>query len=124
MTPTIVCRDGQAVMVTGSPGGRTIINTVLCVLVNAIDYGMSPRECVDAPRHHHAWWPDRIQMEEGVMRGRSAVLDSLRAMGHAIDATPRRQGDAHSIFWDAKARAWVGVEDRRRSGGVAGFGSR
>src|SRR5581483_287654 len=57
-TPTVVAKDGRVVLVTGSPGSRTIINTVLNVVVNVIDYGMGARQAVDAPRLHHAWFPD------------------------------------------------------------------
>src|SRR5262249_57787877 len=53
MCPNVVARDGKAVLVTGSPGGRTIINTVLCVVVNVLDFEMPPRDAADAPRMHH-----------------------------------------------------------------------
>ena len=57
MTPTIVAKDGQLFMVTGSPGGRTIINTVLQTILNVVDYGMNAQEAVDAGRIHHQWLP-------------------------------------------------------------------
>ena len=57
-TPTIVAKDGKVVLITGSPGSRTIINTVLCMVVNVIDFDMSIRDAVDAPRLHHQWFPD------------------------------------------------------------------
>ena len=119
MTPTIVTRDGRVTLVTGSPGGRTIINTVLCVLLNRLEYDMSPRESIDAPRHHHQWFPDRLQIEPGIARDHADTLQSLRTMGHAIDPTPRRQGDAHSIFYDPATSSWIGVADGRRSGAAA-----
>ena len=115
MTPTIVTRDGKVVLATGSPGGRTIINTVLCVLVNYIDYRMPPRQCVDSPRHHHQWFPDRIQAEPGVPR------EGLENLGHKFDPTARRQGDAHSIFYDPPSGQWIGVADTRRAGAAAGY---
>ena len=68
-TPTIVAKDGKAVLVTGSPGGRTIINTVLCVVMNVIDFGMDVQAAVDAPRLHHQWFPDELRLE-GKDRGR------------------------------------------------------
>ena len=72
MTPTIVAKDGKPVLVTGSPGGRTIINTVLCVVVNVIDYDMPTCEAaVDAPRLHHQWFPDAA-----TVRGREAARRS------------------------------------------------
>src|SRR5690606_10144659 len=58
MTPTIVARDGELFMVTGSPGGRTIINTVLQTIVNVVDHGMNAQTAVDAGRIHHQWLPD------------------------------------------------------------------
>jgi gamma-glutamyltranspeptidase/glutathione hydrolase len=115
MTPTIVTKDGKVVLVTGSPGGRTIINTVLCVLVNYIDYHMPPRQCIDSPRHHHQWFPDRIQAEQGVPR------EGLERLGHKFDPTARRQGDAHSIFYDPATGQWIGLADTRRAGAAAGY---
>ena len=61
MAPTIIAKDGQLFMVTGTPGGRTIINTVLTTILNVIDYGMNAQEAVDAGRMHHQWLPDRTQ---------------------------------------------------------------
>ena len=62
-TPAIVCRDGRPVLVTGSPGGRTIINTVLCIIVDMVDFGMDVRQAVDAPRLHHPSFPDQVGFE-------------------------------------------------------------
>src|SRR5205085_1584496 len=61
MTPVIVMKDGKPVLVTGSPGGRTIINTVLCVVVNVIDFDMPVQDAVSAPRMHHQWLPDAVK---------------------------------------------------------------
>jgi gamma-glutamyltranspeptidase/glutathione hydrolase len=121
MCPTIVTMGGRPVLITGSPGGRTIINTVLCVVLNRLEFGMSPRACVDSPRQHHGWFPDRLQLEGLPRRGGAETLEALRGMGHAIDAGFKRQGDAHSIFYDGEAKAWVGVADQRHSGRAAGF---
>ncbi len=63
MAPTIIAKDGQLFMVTGTPGGRTIINTVLTTILNVIDYGMNAQEAVDAGRMHHQWLPDRLSVE-------------------------------------------------------------
>jgi len=116
-TPTIVARDGKVVLITGSPGSRTIINTVLQIVVNVLDFDMTPREAVDAPRLHMQWFPDRIRFE-----GRfdySAVADKLQAMGHTVEGT--RQGDAHTIYVDPKTGKYIGAEDRRVNGKAAGF---
>jgi gamma-glutamyltranspeptidase/glutathione hydrolase len=120
MSPTIVTKDGRAVVVTGSPGGRTIINTVLCVLINRLAYDMPPRATIDAPRMHMAWFPDRLQIEPALAKEHADAVDTLKEMGHNIE-TPKGQGDAHSIFWDATAKAWIGIADRRRSGSAAGY---
>jgi gamma-glutamyltranspeptidase/glutathione hydrolase len=120
MTPTIVTRNGRVVLVTGSPGGRTIINTVLCVLINRLEYHFTPRDCVESPRHHHQWFPDRIQIEPALAKDHPQTIDALKAMGHALDPTPRRQGDAHSIFYDDATQSWIGIADSRRSGAAAG----
>src|SRR5262249_3346966 len=62
-TPTVIAHDGKVVLVTGSPGSRTIINTVLCMTVNVIDFDMDVRTAVDAPRLHHPWFPDVASFE-------------------------------------------------------------
>jgi gamma-glutamyltranspeptidase/glutathione hydrolase len=117
MTPTIVAKDGKPVLVTGSPGGRTIINTVLCVVVNTIDYKMPAQAAVDAPRQHHQWFPDRIVMEG--LKDRAAVAEKLKAMGHTV--TNSRQGDAHTIVVDAKTRQFHGAADPRLDGKAVGY---
>jgi len=118
MTPSIVARDGELVAVVGSPGGRTIINTVLQVILNTIDHGMSPEEAVAAPRIHHQWFPDRISIESGGVTEAEAEL--LRAMGHTV-RTGGRQGLAHSIFIDPSTGRRVGVPDvRNTNSGAAG----
>jgi gamma-glutamyltranspeptidase/glutathione hydrolase len=116
-TPTIVARDGRVVLITGSPGSRTIINTVLCVLVNVLDYEMDIRAAVDAPRLHHAWFPDVARFEG--MREYAQAVERLRQMGHSVQGT--RQGDAHSIWVDPKTGHYWGAEDHRISGKVASY---
>jgi gamma-glutamyltranspeptidase / glutathione hydrolase len=109
MTPTIVEKDGRLVLVTGSPGGRTIINTVLTVVLAVAEYGLNGREAVDLPRIHHQWMPDRLSFEEGQLP--EAVVEQLRALGHEMSSAPR-QGDAHSIWVGPDGEA-QGVNDRR-----------
>ncbi|HET7293234.1 MAG TPA: gamma-glutamyltransferase [Vicinamibacteria bacterium] len=82
MTPAIATKDG-ALLVMGAAGGRTIINTVLQVLVNLIDHGMNLQEAVDAPRVHHQWLPDRILVETHGLSPDSLAL--LAARGHALE---------------------------------------
>lgn len=96
MTPTIVTRDGKVVLVTGSPGGRTIINTVLCVTLNVLEFEMGIRDAVDAARMDHEWFPDRVRFV-GADGKHGGLAEKLRAMGHVVRSS-RGQGDANSIL--------------------------
>ena len=116
MTPTIVARDGELVAVIGSPGGRTIINTVLQLVVNLVDFGESPEGVVAARRLHHQWLPDRVRLEEGFMSEEDAAV--LEAMGHEVGWS-RGQGIAHCIFVDDATGQLVGVPDPRDSDGAS-----
>ncbi len=110
MTPVIVSRGGRLVLVTGSPGGRTIINTSLDVVLGVTAWGLTGREAVDAPRMHHQWLPDRLSIEEN---GVSAeVLAALKAMGHDV-RLGGRQGSAQSIWVHPNTGALYGVADMR-----------
>ena len=118
MTPTILARDGELVAVIGSPGGRTIINTVLQIVVNVVDFGQSPEASVASKRLHHQWLPDVARLEDGYMSEEDAA--ALTAMGHQI-AWSGRQGIAHCIFV-GEGGVLVGVPDPRDSdGGAAGY---
>jgi gamma-glutamyltranspeptidase/glutathione hydrolase len=118
MAPTIIAKDGQLFMVTGTPGGRTIINTVLTTILNVIDYGMNAQEAVDAGRMHHQWLPDRINIERF---GFSAdTIAMLKAMGHTINEGGN-QGAAQVIVFNQKDNMLEGGVDRRPpDGGAAG----
>jgi len=110
MTPSILAKDGKLVAVVGSPGGRTIINTVLQVVMNVVDFGMNIQAAVDAPRIHHQWLPDRIRIEEN---GTSeATLEALRALGHTAEMGGQ-QGLAHSIMIDPRTGDRLGAADPR-----------
>lgn len=114
MTPAIVARGGNLVLVTGSPGGRTIPNTVIDVVLGVLAFKMDVRQAVDAPRMHHQWLPDTTSLEAG---GASPeVLQALRQMGHRVGVgRGLGQGDAHSIFFDAATRTAYGANDTRSS---------
>lgn len=120
MTPVIIAKDGRVTMVTGSPGGRSIINTVLSVVLNRLEFGMSPREAVDAPRFSHAWFPDQVSAEAGLLQNHLATVSRLRELGHRVAESPAGQGDAHSIFLGPDGQL-IGVADQRRSGTAAGY---
>jgi len=110
MTPAIVTRNGRVVLITGTPGGRTIINTVMGVVLNVTAFGMTGREAVDARRMHHQWLPDRVTLESNAMSDES--LARLKALGHDV-RQGGTQGDAHSIWIDPKTGAAHGINDRR-----------
>lgn len=120
MTPVIVSRNGKLVMITGSPGGRTIINTLLCVLINRLDFEMSPRQTVDAPRMTHQWFPDVLNVEPGLAKQHADALEAMRKMGHRIPSEPKKQGDAHTIFVTDDGTIHA-IADDRRSGTAAGY---
>lgn len=119
MTPTIVVRGGQAYLVTGSPGGRTIPSTVLLTLLNVLDFKMNPQEAIDAPRFNHQWLPDVIRYERNGLA--ADVIEALRARGHSLSAIgwSGGQGVAQAILVDAKAERLEGGSDRRAPDGAA-----
>ena len=78
---TIVTRGGKLELVLGTPGGPTIINSVLQVLVNVVDFGMNVQDAVDFPRIHHQWLPDQLVMERGFSPDTIALL---KARGHHV----------------------------------------
>jgi gamma-glutamyltranspeptidase/glutathione hydrolase len=115
MTPTMVVRDGKVVLLTGSPGGRTIINTVFTIVFGVVEYGLTGREAVDLARMHHQWLPDRASLEpDGAS---DEVIATLQKMGHNA-ARGGRQGDAHSI-WVAPDGTIYGIQDMRTPDGKA-----
>lgn len=115
-TPVVVLKDGKVVLVTGSPGGRTITNTVLCVLVNVIDFEMPLSEAVAAPRTHHQWLPDVVRFEG--TKQYPELVEAMKKMGHTV--VEARQGDAHSIAIDPKTGVRTGVADKRLDGKAVG----
>lgn len=115
MSPMIVLKSGKPYLVTGSPGGRTIINTVYQVLVNVIDFNMSAQQAVDEPRIHHQWMPDTITLEKPL----ESLAAALQEMGHQTRVNNSTQGDAHSILI-RDGRKYPGV-DRRLRGGAVGY---
>jgi gamma-glutamyltranspeptidase / glutathione hydrolase len=117
MTPTIVTRDGKLFMVTGSPGGRTIINTVLTTILNVVDFGMNAQEAVDAGRFHHQWLPDRITHEPFALSPDTVAV--LKAKGHDV-RQGGAQGVAEVIVYRSDADMLEGgLDGRQADGGVA-----
>jgi gamma-glutamyltranspeptidase/glutathione hydrolase len=116
MTPTILTKGGKLFMVTGSPGGRTIINTVVLTILDVVDFGMNAQGAVDAARIHHQWLPDRIQYERFGFSPDTVAL--LEARGHTLQAIGS-QGVAQVIIYNQKEDVLEGGCDRRAADGGA-----
>ena len=117
MTPTFVFKNGALVLVTGSPGGPTIINTVLQIITNVIDFNMSVAQAVEAPRIHQQWMPDVISFEYHGLSADTAV--ALKAKGQSIKERASYeggyQGDGESIAIDPKTGLRYGAADPRKA---------
>ena len=121
MTPTIVRKDGEALLVTGSPGGSTIITTTLQVILNVVEHGMSLEDAVGMPRFHHQWQPDRVVHERHAFA--PDVLSVLQQMGHQnLFEVPRQFGrgigDANSVMKTENGQ--LGMADPRGAGTAVG----
>jgi gamma-glutamyltranspeptidase/glutathione hydrolase len=113
MTPTIVMKDGKPFLVTGSPGGSTIITTVLQVVTGVIDFRQNIAQAVAAPRVHHQWLPDQVSVEPGVT---PETIAQLEARGHKVVGRPR-WGSANSIM--VTPDGLLGAADPRTRGALA-----
>jgi len=111
-TPTLVIKDGRVRVVTGSPGGRTIPNTVLWVILNVLEFGLDARQAVDAPRTHHQWFPDRLSLEG--RKWPAKTIEALEARGHRPSVV-EHQGNANTIVVDPVTNRLHGAADRRRA---------
>lgn len=121
MTPTLVLKDGQLVLVTGSPGGPTIINTVLQIISNVIDFNMPVPQAVEATRIHHQWQPDTLTFERFGLSADTIAL--LRAKGHVVKERVSYegayQGDGETIGYDGKTGLLLGAADPRKPDSTA-----
>lgn len=118
MCPTIVLKDARPYLVLGTPGGATIITSVAQVFLNLVEHGMALQEAVDAPRVHHQWLPDRIDVEERALP--EDVRSALEAMGHKV-AVREPIGDFQAIRIDAARGLLEGASDPRGSGEPRGY---
>ena len=115
MTPTIILKDGQLRIVLGTPGGPTIINSVLQVALNIMDFGMNAQEAVDQPRIHHQWMPDELDAEETFSPD---TLNLLRERGHHV-SIKKQIGEMAVIV---RADGWLeGAPDGRTEGTAKGY---
>jgi gamma-glutamyltranspeptidase / glutathione hydrolase len=114
MSPTLVLKDGKLLMATGSPGGSTIISTVLQIILNVIDHGLNVAEAENAPRAHDQLWPDELRIERGIS------LDTIRlleTMGHKV-VLRNAMGSANTIL-RAPDGELEGASDLRQRGTLA-----
>jgi len=118
MTPTIVLKNGKPFLVLGSPGGSTIITSVLQVILNIIDFEMNIQEAVDAPRVHHQWYPDEVYYEK---RGLPLdVIENLKKRGHKLVERHGFQGEVQAILIDENGIKY-GAADPRGYGFAMGY---
>ena len=121
MTPTIIAKDGRPLLVIGSPGGRTIINTVLQVVLNVINHGMTRSafgRAIESPRIHHQWLPDVTSFESWGFSPDTKRL--FQQMGHEV-SNRSGQGSAMGIFIDPETgMVWGAADSRAFDGGARG----
>ena len=125
MTPTIVVHDGKPFLVLGSPGSSKIITTVANVLMGVIDYGMNIQEAVNAPRFHHQWMPDVLDVEQWFSPD---TVQALQKMGYNVQIG-LRYGEFVSPYWsdaeciaiDPKTGERLGASDDRNDGKAVGY---
>ena len=116
MTPTIVAQNGEPVFATGSPGGKTIINTTMQTILNIIDHGFNIAEAIEAGRIHHQWLPDVTRVESD-----SISTDTIRlyeAKGHRVQERSS-QGAAMGVYHNRDEGLFEGASDSRRGDGAA-----
>jgi gamma-glutamyltranspeptidase / glutathione hydrolase len=125
MTPTIVLKDGKLFLVLGSPGGPRIITTVANILMGVVDYGMNIQEAVNAPRFHHQWLPDAVNVEQWFSPD---TLRLLEQMGHKVEAGETASvnaepywSDGECIAIDQKTGERLGASDIRNNGKAVGY---
>ncbi len=116
MVPSIVLKHGKVFMITGSPGGSTIISTTLESILNVVDFGMNMQQAVDAPRMHMQWYPDAIFVEPGYLTPTTQA--ALEKMGYTFKVVPAWGAD-EAILVNPVTRMIEGANDRRRPAGLA-----
>ncbi|MHB1947668.1 MAG: gamma-glutamyltransferase [Gammaproteobacteria bacterium] len=114
MTPTIITKNNKVVMIVGSPGGSRIITSTLLTILNVIDYGMNIQKAVDAPRFHHQWLPDVIEIEPTAFS--KSTMQKLLAMGYHFKS-PGTWGAVEAIYVDSETKHVYRGSDKRRFAG-------
>jgi gamma-glutamyltranspeptidase/glutathione hydrolase len=113
MTPTIVLRGDELLLVTGSPGGPRIISTVLLSILNLVDYGLDVMASVSTPRIHHQWQPDALVVERAIAED---VLAGLRERGHQVEVSRDNWSSAQALVYQADTGWFAGGSDPRSDG--------
>ena len=115
MSPTIVLRDDKLFLMLGAPGGSRIINGVLEVLLNVVDFHMNVQEAVDRPRFHHQWMPDVLYVEDGISPDTARILSGMGHQVSPIEAVARVEAILSEGGW------LQGATDKRGSGKAEGY---
>ena len=118
MAPTLVLKDGKPFLITGSPGGRTIANTVLQIILAITTYGLILKEALRLPRLSHLWMPDFVHLEKNSWP--QEIKNALAAKGHILKEGDYL-GDAHSILINPVSREFEAEADPRRNGWAEAF---
>ncbi|MBZ5570305.1 MAG: gamma-glutamyltransferase [Acidobacteriia bacterium] len=125
MTPTIVLKDDKLFLVLGSPGGSKIITTVANILMGVVDFGMNIQEAVEAPRFHHQWLPDKVNVEQWFSPD---TVKALEAKGHHVErgVTVGAEwepywSDGECVAIDQKTGERLGASDGRHNGKAIGY---
>jgi gamma-glutamyltranspeptidase/glutathione hydrolase len=116
MTPTIVALEGRPLFATGSPGGKTIINTTMQTILNVIDHGFNIAEAIEAGRIHHQWLPDVTRIETNAIS--ADTLRLYESKGHRLQERSS-QGAAMGVYHNHEAGLFEGASDSRRGDGAA-----
>jgi len=120
MSPTVVTKDGEPFLITGSPGGSTIITTTLQVILNTIDHGMPIDDAVSLPRFHHQWQPNSIYYDAyGLLPDTIKALKKKGHIGFVKSRFGRGIGDANSIL--IRDGVISGIKDPRGKGAALGY---
>jgi len=119
MTPTIVAKNGKPFLIIGSPGGRTIINTVFQTVLNVLSYGMPINKAIETMKIHEQWLPDEIRYERNLMSPDTRL--ALEKMGHHL-VPVNNIGSLMGITYDAKFKVYTGYSDSSSAdGGAVGY---
>ena len=121
--PSLKCAPGKPLLVLGSPGGATIISTVANDIISILDNGLNVQQAADAPRFHHQYLPDVLQVEKAFPQ---QVAGALKANGYTVSHTneadehnPGVWGDSELIYIDPKTGTLQGGQDQRHKFGKA-----